>query len=117
MTPEQERYAAVQGQIRDLLDRASQKSAGNVVSFSSALLAAKMYSINEQSPYAHIPEKSIPVQECATVDCHGHAEHECPACNKLFCEECHDLFLPIDPAFWVATAMMCSSCSYGSQEV
>lgn len=114
---EKERYHAVQKNIQDLLARAADKSAGNVVSFGSVLLAAKLQSIISQSPYAQIPEPAIPVQECAMVDCHSEAVHECPSCHKLYCDECHDLFLPIDPAFWVATAMMCSSCSYGSQEV
>lgn len=49
---EQERYEAVQAQIKDLLDKATKKSTGNVAGFGYALLAGKMQAINSQSPYA-----------------------------------------------------------------
>lgn len=40
----------------------------------------------------------------------------CPKCNKPYCAECEDMFLPIDPSLpgaWEATApKICPQCSY-----
>lgn len=46
---EAERYQAVQANIKDLLDKAaSDKSAGGMVGFGSAWLAAELFARNEQ---------------------------------------------------------------------
>ena len=53
-----------------------------------------------------------------SYQCRYHLEHQgtyqCPKCKNWFCEKCRELFLPIDPLFWVATAMMCPECHYRS---
>lgn len=44
--------------------------------------------------------------------CSGQAEHQCPVCKKWYCAECREMFLPIDPAFWIESAMQCAQCHY-----
>jgi hypothetical protein len=40
------------------------------------------------------------------------ATHQCPKCRRGYCDECYELFLPIDSAFPSPTAMICSQCHY-----
>ncbi len=40
---------------------------------------------------------------------------ECPLCHNFYCEECHEMFLPIDNLF-PNGAKMCSQCHYDVYE-
>ena len=52
-------------------------------------------------------------QECFYhAECQGEGKHQCPKCKRWYCDACRELFLPIDPMFWVETAMMCPQCHY-----
>lgn len=50
-------------------------------------------------------------------ECHGKGIHQCPKCKKWYCDDCHELFLPIDNQNWVESNMMCAQCHYTTYEV
>lgn len=57
--------------------------------------------------------ESVEAAKCVYYeDCQGQGEHQCPKCKKWYCGECREMWLPIDPKFWVQTAMMCPQCHY-----
>ena len=56
-----------------------------------------------------------------TTQCFYDAEregtHQCPKCKRWYCDECYEMFLPIDPRFPAPTAMMCPQCHYEAHEL
>lgn len=47
-------------------------------------------------------------------NCHRQGTHQCPACQRWYCDACRALWLPIDRRFWVDTAMICVQCHYNA---
>jgi hypothetical protein len=48
--------------------------------------------------------------------CNDVATHQCPKCNQWYCNECYEMFLPIDNQNWQETNLMCLQCHYGTYE-
>lgn len=86
---------------------------GTVERISETCAGARVAKVKrpDGSVYRVDAEQLSPVT-CAMQDCSNEAQHECPKCHKLFCDECRELFLPIDPMFWAETAMICAQCHY-----
>ena len=49
--------------------------------------------------------------------CWDVAIHQCPKCKRWYCDECHEMFLPIDNHTYVETALMCAQCHYETYEL
>lgn len=49
--------------------------------------------------------------ECLYL-CEAKVTHQCPKCNRWYCAECHDTWLPIDDHNWPETTVMCTLCRY-----
>jgi hypothetical protein len=45
-------------------------------------------------------------------ECKGEGTHECPRCNRWYCDVCSLMFLPIDNRYWTETAMICAQCHH-----
>jgi hypothetical protein len=54
------------------------------------------------------------VEQCIYYEeCKGEGKHQCPKCQRLYCDECYEMFLPLDPMFPLAkTALICPQCHY-----
>lgn len=58
-------------------------------------------------------ETETTTKPCVYADeCHCEGTHQCAVCKQWYCDECHEMFLPIDPRFWSPTALICPSCHY-----
>ncbi len=55
----------------------------------------------------------IMVEQCVYhEECKGEGKHQCPRCKRWYCDECHEMFLPIDARFPAPTATICPQYHY-----
>jgi hypothetical protein len=47
-------------------------------------------------------------------ECNDVATHQCAKCKQWYCDECYEMFLPVDNQNWQETNLMCSQCHYGT---
>ena len=76
------------------------------------------YSSHRRCSWCEEYEKQEIKKECFYhKECQGEGKHQCPKCKQWYCDECREMFLPIDSRFWVETAMMCPQCHYEVHEL